>query len=191
MRSLTLIIDISSYWHAGSGHSGSGDVDSAIVRDAVGLPLIPGRTLKGLFRDAADLWVTWNPGTLDVGSLFGREGGTPDRPSGQLHFSDACLPSDFTSWAASLEKDKKKINVLQGLVETISSTAIDSQGIALDRSLRKFEAAIPMALESTVRWESGPGDEAIRRSLADLAPLVRRLGSHRHRGYGRCTITVK
>jgi hypothetical protein len=188
MKSLRLTLDISSYWHAGSGHAGPGDIDAAVVRDRHGLPYLPGRTLKGLFRDAAELWRAWNPESYAPSIMFGSEGGTASKPSGKLHFSDANLPSEFSGWAGSL--NPKMQNVLQGLVETVASTKIDQNGIADDHTLRKFEAAIPMALEATISWEGGPDDDAIARWLGGIASLIRRLGSHRHRGYGRCTITT-
>jgi CRISPR/Cas system CSM-associated protein Csm3 (group 7 of RAMP superfamily) len=188
MKSLRLTLDISSYWHAGSGHAGPGDIDAAVVRDLRGLPYLPGRTLKGLFRDAAELWRTWNPESCDPAIMFGSEGGTAAKPSGKLHFSDANLPSEFASWAGSL--NPKMRDVLRGLVETVASTKIDQNGIADDHTLRKFEVAIPMTLEASISWEGGPDDDAIALWLGGIASLVRRLGSHRHRGYGRCTITT-
>lgn len=188
MKSLRIALDISSYWHAGSGHAGPGDIDAAIVRDRHQLPYLPGRTLKGLFRDAAELWHAWNPGSFDPALMFGSEEGTTEQPPGKLHFSDASLPSEFTSWGDSLDPGKR--DVFQGLVEVIASTAIDENGIAQDHSLRKLEAAIPMSLEASISWEEGgPDDATISRWLGDIATLIRRLGSHRHRGYGRCTIT--
>jgi CRISPR/Cas system CSM-associated protein Csm3 (group 7 of RAMP superfamily) len=188
MKSLRLTLDMSSYWHAGSGHAGPGDIDAAVVRDMHGLPYLPGRTLKGLFRDAAELWHAWNPESFDPAIMFGNEGGTAAKPSGKLHFSDASLPSEFTDWTESL--NPKMRDVLQGLVETVASTKIDQNGIADDHTLRKFEAAIPMTMEATISWEGGPDDDATSRWLGDIATLVRRLGSRRHRGYGRCTITA-
>jgi hypothetical protein len=55
MKTLTLKLDILSYWHAGSGRGAAALADAVVVRDDTGLPYLPGRTVKGLVRDAMDL----------------------------------------------------------------------------------------------------------------------------------------
>ena len=43
-----------SPWHCGSGTSAGADVDELVVKDKNGMPYIPGKTLKGLIREAVD-----------------------------------------------------------------------------------------------------------------------------------------
>jgi len=189
MKSLQIKIEILTYWHAGSGASGTGDVDAAIIRDAQGLPYLPGRTLKGLFRDAARLLHTHRPKDApnpDV--LFGQEGGMSAAPAGLLYFSDARMPAPFRQWEASQPTKKKA--VLAGLTETVASTKLDKDGIADDGSLRKIEYAIPMSLESVISWENSPNEKQTASWVHEMAPLIRRLGSSRHRGFGRCRVSV-
>ncbi len=55
MKRRLLKFRLSSYWHIGSGAGGDAVADSLVNRDAQGLPTIPGRTIKGLLRDAMGL----------------------------------------------------------------------------------------------------------------------------------------
>lgn len=195
MPSLTLSISISSYWHAGSGLAGSGDLDATIVRDPLGLPYLPGKTLKGLFRNAATLFHSWNNlSPLSLKQIFGSEGGADPTPASPLHFSDARFPAPFLQWTKALPK--KHHPLLSGLTATLSSTAIEENGIAKDKSLRKIEFALPADLSATVSWENDSSAPApnpppdFAAYLAQLAPLIRCLGSHRHRGFGDCRISL-
>ncbi len=47
-----LIVEISGWWHAGTGRGGGEDADAVVAKDRYGLPYLPGRHLKGLLRDA-------------------------------------------------------------------------------------------------------------------------------------------
>jgi len=192
MKSQQLTIEVLTFWHAGSGASGTGDVDAAIIRDAQGLPYLPGRTLKGLFRDAARTLHTHQPeDTQDPRVLFGQEGGTSASPSGLLYFSDARMPLPFRQWeAAEAAQPAKNKTIVAGLTETIASTALDANGIALDHALRKIEYAIPMSLLAVISWEDSPDDQQRVQSIQKMASLVRRLGSNRHRGFGRCRVSA-
>lgn len=55
MRDCIVELEFLSYWQPGSGLGIESAADSAVVRDGAGLPFLPGRTLKGLLRDACDL----------------------------------------------------------------------------------------------------------------------------------------
>ena len=46
-------IEFFSNWHCGSGLAAGADVDALVIKDKDGLPYVPGRTIKGLLRDAA------------------------------------------------------------------------------------------------------------------------------------------
>src|SRR5690625_450439 len=48
----TLQIQIFSYWHTGSGMGKGPELDATVIRDSTGLPYLPGRTIKGLLREA-------------------------------------------------------------------------------------------------------------------------------------------
>ena len=54
-REYRLIITLKSDLCVGSGYSYAGIIDSDICYDALGLPYIPARRLKGCLREAAEL----------------------------------------------------------------------------------------------------------------------------------------
>ncbi|MEJ2682664.1 MAG: RAMP superfamily CRISPR-associated protein [Gammaproteobacteria bacterium] len=47
-----LKITFLDYWHAGGSHGQGFHTQATVARDHDGLPYLPGRTLKGLLRDA-------------------------------------------------------------------------------------------------------------------------------------------
>jgi CRISPR/Cas system CMR subunit Cmr4 (Cas7 group RAMP superfamily) len=48
-------IEFFSEWHCGSGLAAGADVDALVVKDKDKLPFVPGKTIKGLIREAADV----------------------------------------------------------------------------------------------------------------------------------------
>jgi CRISPR/Cas system CSM-associated protein Csm3 (group 7 of RAMP superfamily) len=54
-------IEFYSYWHSGSGLSIAAGADLRVNKDKDGLPFIPGKTLKGLLREAAENLLLVNP----------------------------------------------------------------------------------------------------------------------------------
>ncbi len=201
-------IELLNWWHAGSGLAGGSDIDATVVRDASGLPYLPGKTLKGLFRDAATLLM--RTGRLESRALdqwFGYENPPGKRVEqadvreGSLGFTSASLPRGFLAGLEEAEASggaSSARRVLSGLFETIASTAIKN-GTAKYKSLRKIEAAMPMTLAGEIEWrgilsekeeERKQLQESIETKLKMCATLIRSLGSHRHRGLGRCKVTV-
>lgn len=41
-------------WHCGSGLAAGADLDALVVKDKEDLPFIPGKTIKGLVREAVE-----------------------------------------------------------------------------------------------------------------------------------------
>ncbi len=187
--------DIHSFWHTGSGEGRGGDVDASPVRSRTGLPFIPGRTVKGLFREAVQLAEDAHhvpPHTTAL--LFGSpalshghdDAALPSSP-GCLAFSDATLGKEFESWAAQQANNA----ILSGLFHILSSTRIDRNGFAHDKSLRRIEVAVPMQLTATVALSTSPSEKSDWFGILSLAaPLIRSFGSLRHRGLGRVTVTL-
>lgn len=54
-RTARLTIEFHGYWHIGSGRGDGLGTDAAVIRTPGKLPYVPGRTIKGLLRDAAAL----------------------------------------------------------------------------------------------------------------------------------------
>lgn len=205
---LHVCINLFQWWHAGTGESGAGDLDEVVVRDALGLPFLPGKTLKGLFRESAQLLLYLDRlKEEELFFLFGPQLGPGENPQpnqpreGALRFSNAWLPQAFRDQVRSEACKARKAGSnrpprrLDGLYEVIAATAIDKQGLADTSSLRRIEVTLPVPLEATVTLHGiVPSDlplENVCNVLSDCAALIRRLGVHRHRGLGRCHVFIR
>lgn len=188
MKTARLRFELLGWWHAGSGYSRGGDADALVIRDPAGLPYLPGRTVKGLLRDACRLVHTHqHTGLPDrwFGPPEPPPGQTepPGRPSGELRFGDARLPETERAWFAGETHEAAR----RALFPTLAATALTEAGVAQPNSLRTIEVAPPLTLEAEI---TGPDDPAWVDELATAARLIRHLGSHRHRGLGRCRVTL-
>ena len=54
MNAQRLTIDLRGYWHPGGGRGGGAVLDAVTHRDSSGLPVLGGRHIKGLLRDALE-----------------------------------------------------------------------------------------------------------------------------------------
>lgn len=192
MPTAEITFTIHSYWHAGSGSGEGSSLDALVVKSPAGLPYLPGRTVKGLLREAVQTVEDCRQVPKGITERF--FGTTPTDPpqmtrfetsAGSLVFESATLGKEMENWAAC------KANKLHigGLYTQLSSTKIENSGIASDKTLRKIEVAVPLQLTATVST-SEAGDEWLQ-VLLKAAPLIRNLGSHRSRGMGRTTLEVK
>lgn len=70
-------IEFYTYWHCGSGLSAGADVDLLAIKDEEGFPFIPGKTVKGLIREATETLVKLNldryPSWDEVEKIFGQD----------------------------------------------------------------------------------------------------------------------
>lgn len=177
-----------SPWQIGSGLGEGAHLDALPVTTPAGLPYIPGRSVKGLFREAAQL--AEDCGQLAAGTVTRLFGSRDERLSryetvpGCLQFTSATLGEALERWAAE-SVNRKAVQELYGV---LASTAIDTNGLADDKTLRKIEVALPQSLTATVSAVNGSADDIAL--LAQVAPLIRQAGAHRHRGLGRVQVTV-
>jgi len=199
MKRLTLELELTGYWHAGSGAGFGPNVDAAVIRSPGGLPFLPGRTLRGLLREGATLAA--DCGRLRperVIELFGPPAREEERTGdtsrygtcpGRLFFTDATLGADMEAWAGSGRNKPETRTMVGQLYREVSATALDEHGQARDKTLRRVEVAVPVILTAQV---DGPEDDpAWADDIRLAASLVRQLGSHRHRGLGRVQLTAK
>ena len=173
-------IEFFSNWHCGSGLAAGADVDALVVKDSDGLPYIPGRTVKGLLREAASELSSDSDLLRKIFGISGDE--KPDTPGdkriGEAFFGNVTLTDGPTIIAAQLAPH---------LFQTFASTAIDERnGIAKDSSLRKIETVVPCTLEGQIINLPNEGLELIEQAMQ----MVKRIGIGRNRGYGRCCISV-
>ena len=177
MSTIKYEIEFFSNWHCGSGLAAGADVDSLVIKDKNGLPYIPGRTLKGLLRDAATILSADND---ILSTVFGVSGDNEDHMPGCAFFGNATLSAAEYQYI-----------VEQGLVshlyQSFASTSIDENGIAKDHSLRKIETVVPCKLEGKI-LNIPDGAEHI---LEDAMRYIKRMGTGRNRGLGRCKITIR
>jgi len=206
MTSVTLILELQSYWQIGSGDGLGAIADSAALRDANGLPYIPGRQIKGIlrqaFREAHIFQAYADCAETELESLlFGTGNQTDDRFAtlpGLLHISNAVLAAD--EQAALLAQP----GYISHLFQMVYSTAIDNYGVAKDGSLRGSEVAIPMRLSAHIGWEVTSVEPAYRARqqqlmsayplatlIAPLAGLVAGVGAKRNRGFGEVICSME
>ena len=200
-----LTLDIQNYWRAGTGRGGGSAHDETVYRNSYGLSVLPGRTLKGLLRDAcwrAEQWGHITKGTTS--QLFGmrfKHDGEPVDPNdkgktphaGLIRVSSAELEQetrDYLQWR-KLDNKEDFEGLTENFFRTLSSTAI-KDGSAKDQSLRTSEVTIPLKLvaDITIRdGEEGSAEDYAKR-LEKCLPLVRAIGNNRTRGLGRVWISL-
>lgn len=167
-----------SPWHCGAGLSAGADVDVLVVKDAEGLPYVPGKTLKGLLREAVEDYTALSEPDAEsvVSYVFCRpqDGNAYQTPT---FFSDAKL----------LERESKAIIAAQAqqfLYQGVSRTAINERGVAEEHSLRRIETVVPCTLEATLY---NVPEEAVELLCKGMG-MVKHIGLGRSRGLGRCEL---
>lgn len=177
MYTIKYEIEFFSNWHCGSGLAAGADVDALVIKDSQGLPYVPGRTLKGLLREAASVL---SEDQEIVDKTFGVSGDKEGHITGAAFFGNATLP--FAERQYILEQ-----GLASHLYQTFASTRIDENGIAKDNTLRKIETVIPCKLEGEI-LNVPDGAENM---LEDAMHYIKRMGTGRNRGYGRCKISIR
>lgn len=173
-------------WHCGSGLAAGADVDLLVIKDKNRLPFVPGKTVKGLVREAMEEITTFTKSDENlITKLFGKENTIKDDENGSISDSGELF---FTN--ATLEKSVEKEIIESGsadyLYRSIASTAIGKDGIAKSHSLRRMEVTIPCDLFGEIHKVPSKYKNDIQRALK----YIKRLGQNRNRGLGRCDIIL-
>lgn len=181
-----LVVHCDSEWLVGGGESTVGTADLAPMLDAEALPFIPGRTLRGLLREAVtQIDDAFGGGSGHADRLFGtRKSGEATEVAqrdGVVRIGDALLSRDIAEQCKSAA-DR------YDLIATIRRTALDRETrSAKPGSLREMEVAIAgLQLAAVVECQSRADLEL----LAFAIGLVRGFGHSRSRGLGRCHLTL-
>lgn len=177
MSTIKYEIEFFSNWHCGSGLAAGADVDALVIKDNKGLPYVPGRTIKGLLREAASI-LSVNEETIAM--IFGVSGDKDGHKTGLSYFANATLPSDEYQYIVQQ-------GLASHLYQTFASTSIDEKGIAKDKTLRKIETVIPCKLEGEILNVPDGSEQVIEEAMQ----YVKRMGTGRNRGYGRCKLSIK
>lgn len=169
MGTINYKIKFFSDWHCGSGLSAGADVDLLVVKDKRGLPFVPGKTIKGLVKEAVENIM-----------LFRFEETSFSLQENWGYFENAVLSEVHQKAILSNE-------VSEYLFRSIASTAIGKDGIAKNHSLRKMEVVIPCELEGRIYNVPDEGRLFIEEGMT----FIKRMGQNRNRGLGRCQFIIE
>ena len=175
-------IEFLDYWNTSSGLSGGARADTLALKDKNGMPYVPGKTMKGLLWEAATV-ISGFSGDLVSPDFIGQVFGTDvvrdySRKEGLAFFTNATLSAETVR---QISPELKPF-----LFEEIASTALDSNGIAKDHSLRRAEFALPCTLYGQIIELP----DEYKSQMIYCLQYVKRLGYNRNRGYGRCIISA-
>jgi CRISPR-associated protein Csx10 len=191
---LPIRVTMLSDWAVGDGTARHGSVDRRVRRDEDGLPILPGKTLRGLLREATGQAAF----ALDNGqpgewmALHEELFGGPAR-AGRLIVSSARM----TPWIR--QEVATHPQLAAGFIGLRASTAIDDKGVALTDSLRLEERAragcvLLGSIDVDVReswWKDEERSWGVRLLLSSGSLLMSRLGGKRRRGNGRCSVSIE
>ena len=178
-----------SDWHCGSGLSAGADLSLLVIKDKDNLPYVPGKTLKGLIREAVEEITEYENSALDLVKLFGIE----DNEKKGIDAVQGCC---FFTNAVLKDKDKESIienNLQDFMYRSIAQTAIDDKGVAKKNSLREMQVTIPCELEGQILDipDKNDSDKSYLVLLEKGLKFIKRLGQNRNRGLGRCIIQIE
>jgi len=193
MHRNSLTIEFLSDWHIGSGAGIPGSVDRQVLRDADGLPYIPGKTLTGILRDAAEFIVQHRPeDAKHVKALFGHQpeshGGdeSEEAKGATVSIRPARLPESLRTHLSQLGNEP----VRDALFFTQPHVQIDSEtGRAKDDHLFFLEL-VRGGVKLTADIEVETPDDDEKTFLERVVKAVRRMGGKRRRGAGKCKASL-
>ena len=189
---IELLSDATFSW----GEPAPGVADIEIERDSLGLPLIRGRTLRGLLRDS---WLSMAEHFPELASaaerVLGRSRALEE--SCRLRIGDAVLPESVRrAVKAALEREAHPLTpgtILDAFTTLRHQTAEDRKtGAPAETTLRTSRVALRgLVLQSQLTWLEGyrPGNDDLR-VLALVALATRHGGLARNRGRGHLRITL-
>lgn len=178
-------IEMTDYWHVGSGKGGGVEVDARVDLDADGLPYVPGKMLKGLIRDA---YKRSFESDKEI-ELFGSLSSSTDESiglkrlstsRGLIFISDARIP-------LAVRKRINETSIKSSLFRQLHSTKINENGVAEEKSLRGMEVVVPTRLVAEMECP----EEFFEEIKLSAMGLVTSVGAHRSRGLGRCKISFE
>lgn len=190
MNNIKYTIEFFNEWHCGSGLSAGADVDALVIKDRNELPYIPGKTIKGLVRQALEEIIDFKGNVSlkdEINLCFGKErqilvesdNQSNAEPRGTIFFTNATLSKSLSE--SIISTDTKEF-----LYSSLASTSINKNGVAEKNSLRKIQTTIPCVLHGEILGVS----DILMLDLQDALAYIKRLGVSRNRGLGRCKFTI-
>ena len=199
MTEYILEIKLLSPLTSGSGEGRVGLVDRDVAHDHLGLPILPGRRLKGLWREAyndvVDAWKLCGESLVPVETIFGKTGQIPDSEDICMHISKAELKeaNSLRPWLDYLQcpnqtgvQELSAEDVMQYFATVRTQTAIDRQtGSADDNTLRLIRTLrADLVFQAKVHFLNSP-DETVINALSRGAAALQYMGTSRTRGLGK------
>lgn len=199
MTTRWLEVRIHDFWHVGTGRGGGPGVDARVRRTSAGLPLLPGRTLKGILRDAAEQAGALGWHTQDVEAWFGTgldAAPEADDAVGALEEMRFRTEEGAVQIGSALlghgEEQQERWELaaraggdfVPGLFAELHQTAIERE-TAKKKTLRAIEVVVPLTL-----WARLDGPERMLHDLERCLPLVTGIGNAKRRGLGRAALTL-
>ena len=185
-----LNIEILTPWHLGSGREGGAYADSLVNKDPQGLPILNGKSIKGLLRAACEesLKYQWLEGLDETAlvQLFGQEG-TDLASQGAIEVASATLSEGEQAYFSANPE------AVKFLYRVDHNTAIDNKtGTAKDTSLRSTESVVPMRLAAKVHINgaSEADTEFFLNWIKVSLPLISAVGGKRRRGFGEAVFSL-
>jgi hypothetical protein len=172
-----LRLDIHSYWHPGTGRGDGASADAVVNEDALGLPTLPGRTLKGLLRAAFSNWVHLGaPGARSESEneLFGSVLNAPPTSDNRVSSLEAAKFSRVSSLEAA--RFRTEAGALRVDSATLGETAEQRRAWEDFASSGSAEARAQLALlkrsfASTRLDENGVAQDSTLRSVELFVPM--------------------
>ncbi len=173
----------------GGSNVGGGIVDTEIVTDAYGIPCIPAKRIKGLFREMAmELSEFGFTDEKTVEELFGKNGNQREAihfqtlyPEGWKELKDFL---DAAKYDAVWKEYAQKKKVLDYYTTVRSQTALEESGIAKTNSLRMIRVVKKNhTFYGNIECPDGMGQDKVE-VLKYCAKMIRHVGMNRTRGMG-------
>ncbi len=193
---IPLEIHFLSDWHIASGIGDGHWADALLIRDADGLPHIPGRALKGALREGArrlSLCENTSYLTQAVQYFWGSASTVEENnTAGVLRVSAAHLPQSVYT---ALKNIDDKENLIRDLTILRQHTALDDKGMVVKHSLHSIECGMAgMSMEANihipVHSHIQDAEAWIRDYMRAVCAATKSIGGNRARGLGRCRISL-
>lgn len=190
----SLVLELLSDATFGRGEGTAGAVDIEIEHDALGCPVVPGKTLRGMLRDA---WLSMAAHFSELGAASDRILGPPGdlEERSILRIGDAVLDEQAHSWirwaAGRAEHPLSPIDVLEGFTTIRHQTAEERKtGAPAETTLRATRVLLRCTrLVAALSFDETPTPEGLR-CLALAALGVRHGGLARSRGRGHLRLEL-
>lgn len=196
-------IEFLSEWNISSGVGDGHRADSLLVRDSNGIPVIPGRAVKGALREGAWRLSLARPDDLSAaenhfwGSRSTEDTRTDEEKhdgysaaEGKISVSQARLAERIHDYYSSLDENQRE-SFLRDLVTYRAQTALDKNRQTKKGSLRNIEVGIKgLSFDAAISIdEDSLSVDWIDSYFIAVCAAVKSIGGGRSRGLGVCKCT--